>query len=285
MLEQDLEAFAHALGKDQRFELEAGAKAGGVVHAIVIEVGEIISLPQREKKRGLCDQTESFKTVALAPLAERGEIDVRGKVLLAGGCVEVFICTVIGVGEDGAGHVVRIKEVGGLVAIVDGEDEAAIEAASDFADPVAGFKASFGVLSILQRDLLCGEILGDGTGGKRHGELGEAGAIRGDEHFAEDVLLLKDAVDRERVEKFVGKEAAGGNARGNFDRRSALPFLGEASEARCKLLTTGRRALDRDVAKTIVELRKLRLSELEDMASETAHACASFDKKKFCGTI
>ena len=45
MLDQDVEAFPHAFGEDQGFELEAGAKASGIVHAIVVQIGEIISLP------------------------------------------------------------------------------------------------------------------------------------------------------------------------------------------------------------------------------------------------
>ena len=44
MLDEDLEAFAHAFGEDQGFELEAGTKASGIVHAIVVEIGEIVSL-------------------------------------------------------------------------------------------------------------------------------------------------------------------------------------------------------------------------------------------------
>ena len=44
MLDEDLEAFAHAFREDQGFELEAGAKASGIAHAIVVEIGEIVSL-------------------------------------------------------------------------------------------------------------------------------------------------------------------------------------------------------------------------------------------------
>ncbi len=76
---------------------------------------------------------------------------------------------------------VGIEKVGSFVAVVDGKNEAAIEAASDFGDPIAGFEAGFGLLAIFERDLLGSEIIGDGAGGKRHGKFGEAGAIAGDE--------------------------------------------------------------------------------------------------------
>ena len=96
---------------------------------------------------------------------------------------------------------------------------------------------------------------------------------------------MKDAVDGERVEKLVGEEAARRNASGNFDGWAALPFLDEAREASRKLVAAGRRALDSDVAKRVVKLRKLGLRKFEDVAGEPAHASASFDKKKFGGTI
>ena len=44
LLEEDLEAFAEAFGVDESFELEAGADATGFVHAIVVEIREVISL-------------------------------------------------------------------------------------------------------------------------------------------------------------------------------------------------------------------------------------------------
>ena len=109
---------------------------------------------------------------------------MRGKVLRAGGSIEVFVGVMIGVGEDCACHVVGIEQVGGFVAVVNRKHEAMIDAASDFADPVAGFEAGFRVLAILKRDLLCDEIFGDGTSGNRHREFGEASAIPGDENFA-----------------------------------------------------------------------------------------------------
>ena len=45
LLEEDLEAFAHAFGVDERFELQARADAAGFIHAVIVEVGELVSLP------------------------------------------------------------------------------------------------------------------------------------------------------------------------------------------------------------------------------------------------
>ena len=45
LLDEDLEAFAHAFGVDERFELQARADAAGFIHAVIVEVGELVSLP------------------------------------------------------------------------------------------------------------------------------------------------------------------------------------------------------------------------------------------------
>ncbi len=50
LLDKDMEAFAHAFGEDQGFELEAGADTFGLVHAIVVEIGEIVSIAESEKE-------------------------------------------------------------------------------------------------------------------------------------------------------------------------------------------------------------------------------------------
>jgi len=111
----------------------------------------------------LREEAHRFEAVARAPLAERCEIDVGGEVLLAGRGVKIIRCLVLQIAEDGAGVVVGVEEIGGFVAVVDGEDEAALEAAGDFGDPVAGFEAGFGELAFVESDLLGGEIIGDGA--------------------------------------------------------------------------------------------------------------------------
>ena len=66
-LDEDVKAFAHTFREDEGFELETGAKAGGIVHGMVVEIGEIVSLAKSEKKSSLCDESESFETVGLSP--------------------------------------------------------------------------------------------------------------------------------------------------------------------------------------------------------------------------
>jgi len=44
-----VEAFAHAFGIDERFELEARADAVGFIHAIIVEVGELVPRPNASK--------------------------------------------------------------------------------------------------------------------------------------------------------------------------------------------------------------------------------------------
>ena len=44
LLEEDLEAFAHAFGEDEGFELQARADTVGFIHAVVEEVGELVPL-------------------------------------------------------------------------------------------------------------------------------------------------------------------------------------------------------------------------------------------------
>jgi len=121
----------------------------------------------------LREEAQSFEAVTRAPLAERCEIDVGGQVLFARGGVEIVGRLVFRVAEDCAGLVVGVEETGGFVAVVDGENEAAAEAAGDFGDPVAGLEAGFGELAFFESDLLSSEIISDGTGGKRMGDFGE----------------------------------------------------------------------------------------------------------------
>src|SRR5260370_13058034 len=96
-----------------------------------------------------------------------------GEVLFARGGVEIVGRLVFRVAEDCAGLMVGVEEIGGFVAVVDGENEAAVETAGDFGDPVAGLQAGFGELAFFASDLLVSEIIGDGTSGKRMGDFGE----------------------------------------------------------------------------------------------------------------
>src|SRR5271157_6506835 len=113
------------------------------------------------------------------------------------------------VSKQGARHVVRIEKVGGFVAVVNGQNKTALQAPRDFADPVAGLEAGFGLLAFFEGNVLRGEILADGTGGKRHQEFHEGAAVVADENLLKPAILLPDTMHGERVEKLVGKNAAG----------------------------------------------------------------------------
>lgn len=62
-------------------------------------------------------------------------------------------------------------------------------------------------------------------------------------------------------------------------------MLDEAGETGSELVATRRRAFDGNVANRLVELRQMRLSKFEDVASKTTDAGAGFNEKKFRWTI
>ena len=107
-----MKALAHPLGENQRFQLKASPHAPGLIHAIVVEIGEVISLSEREKKGSLRDQPELFKARPLAALLKCGEIHMRREVLLTWRGIEVLRRAVIGIGKDRAGHVVGVERSG-----------------------------------------------------------------------------------------------------------------------------------------------------------------------------
>lgn len=185
------------------------------------------------------DEAQRFEAMARAPLAERCEIDVGGEVLFTGSSVEIAGRLVLRIAEDGAGVVVSVEEIGGFVAVINGEDEATVEAAGDFGDPVAGFEAGFSELAFRESDLLGAEIIGDGTGRRRMRDFGEHFSVGGDEDFFQCATLLQDAVDGKSVEKFIGEDAAIGDARRDFDGGAALPYSDELREMGSELVATG----------------------------------------------
>jgi hypothetical protein len=50
LLNEHLEAFAHAFRIDQRLELQAGTGTRCLAHTMVIKVREVVSLPQGQQK-------------------------------------------------------------------------------------------------------------------------------------------------------------------------------------------------------------------------------------------
>src|SRR5882762_6423435 len=142
-LDQDLEPLAHALGMDERLELQACANTFRLALPLIVKVCEFIALPERQQECGLRREPGSFKTRSLAPSFERGEIDVRGQVLLTGRNIVIFRRAMILIGEKRAAHMVVVEEFRGAMTVVDRENISALKAAPDFGDPIAGLESSF----------------------------------------------------------------------------------------------------------------------------------------------
>ena len=165
-----------------------------------------------------------------------------GEILFAWSGIITFVGLMLGISEQGARHVVGIEKVGGFVAVVNRQNKSAIQAPGDFADPVASLEARFGLLAFFEGNLLRGEVLADGAGGKRDQKFHEGVAVVADENFLKVALLLANAMHRERVKKLIGKNAAGGDACWNFDGGAALPFLEIRRELLGHLIATRGRA-------------------------------------------
>ena len=72
-------------------------------------------------------------------------------------------------------------------------------------------------------------------------------SVAGDEDFLQGAALFQDAVDGKCVKEFVGEKAAHGNAGGDFDGGTALPFLDVMRQTLGYLVAAGGRAFDSDV--------------------------------------
>ena len=60
-LEQNMKPFTHALGMDERLQLQARANLLGFVLSRVVEVGELVRLPQRQQKGRLRGKRRRFQ--------------------------------------------------------------------------------------------------------------------------------------------------------------------------------------------------------------------------------
>lgn len=90
---------------------------------------------------------------------------------------------------------------------------------------------------------------------------------------------------RESVEKFVGEDTAGRDTCGDFDGRTALPFLDEMHEMLGELVASCGGTFDGYVRQSAEKIRELELREFEDVTGEAAGACGSFDEKEFTRAI
>ena len=115
------------------------------------------------------------------------------------------------IAEQRAGEVARAVQLGGLVAVVDGDDEPASQAARHLVQPRGEAEADLA-------DLALGQLFGHDPVVRETGrELGRGRLARDldealpprDEEFAQPPAADDEAVDRHGVEELVGKDDAG----------------------------------------------------------------------------
>ena len=73
----------------------------------------------------------------------------------------------IGVGEHGTRHVVRVEQARRFVAVVNGKHKSAIQPPADLGDPIASFQSGFRLLAVREMNTLRCKILGNGAGRER----------------------------------------------------------------------------------------------------------------------
>src|SRR5579864_8499840 len=110
---------------------------------------------------------------------------MRGQILLARRVEKIFRNGVIAVGEQRAAIVMFAVQCGGFVAIVNGQDKAALQRAARAFYPIARFKTHFRLLSFFQRNSLLLKILLQPWEGGLAEHLGESSRLKSDENFAQ----------------------------------------------------------------------------------------------------
>ena len=89
----------------------------------------------------------------------------------------------------------------------------------------------------------------------------------------------------QRVEKLVGKNAAGGDVGRDFEGGVALPFLKKRRELHGHLIAARGRTLHGHIAQRGVKVRQLLLREFQNVLRQTAHARGGFHQQKLGGAI
>src|SRR6266403_3973792 len=183
LLDEHLEPFSHPFGVDQRLELQPRFCALGLTLSFIVQVREFISLPERQQKRRLRCEPGSLQPGSLAPSFERGEIDMRGQVLLTGRSIIILRRAMILVRQERAAHVMVVEKFRGAMTVVDRENVYALEAAPDFRDPVARLESGFRLMAFVKNDSLRREIFRDGASGKFRDVIHKSSVPEPDEYF------------------------------------------------------------------------------------------------------
>src|SRR6266403_60989 len=183
LLDEHLEPFSHPFGVDQRLELQPRFCALGLTLSFIVPVCKFISLPERQQKCRLRCEPGSLQPGSLAPSFERGEIDVRGQVLLTGRSIIILCRAMILVREERTAHVMVVEEFRGAMTVVDRENVSALEAAPDFRDPVAGLESRFGLLAIAKSNFLRRKVFSDGASGQFRDVIRKSPVRKPNENF------------------------------------------------------------------------------------------------------
>jgi hypothetical protein len=120
------------------------------------------------------------------------------------------------VGEDRAAHVAVAEKLGSFKAVVDRQYKTAGEALPCFANPGAGFQVHFGLLIGQERDAVAFKIYGERGIREWAGLFEEAVGAVADVEFAEAGIGADDAMDGQRVEKFIREDNAVFDLRGKI---------------------------------------------------------------------
>ena len=100
----------------------------------------------------------------------------------------------------------RVVELGGGIAVVDEQEDAALETGRRVREPRTERQADLCALALGELDRLVGEP-GRQVGCRRLGlDVDERAVARPDEDLAQAAVADHDAVDRERVEDLVGED-------------------------------------------------------------------------------
>src|SRR5580693_9052376 len=230
-----------------------------------MKISKFVSPSQRQQERSLGSASDCLESRSFPPCLQGREIDVGCQVLFTGCSVEILGHAMVSVSEEGAPHVVLVKEFGRTMTVINGKHIASIEPPADFTDPVASFEPGFGVLSLLQSDALCCEILGDRASRKRCCNIYKVSIVEADEYFSQPAVLHHDSVHRQRINQFIGKEAALRNMRRNFDGSREMASVGVSFQSRCRLLAPRGGAFHSDITQRIVKSGEFRSAEIQNV--------------------
>ncbi len=185
------------------------------------------------------------------------------------------------IGKKRAAHVVLVKEIGRRMAVVDRKHVSAFQPAANFADPVARFQSRLGVLPFAQRNILRCKIFGDGARRKRRQDLCKVPVAEVDENLFQCTSIHHDPVHRQRIDQFIGKDAAFSNARRNLNRSHEASGSRMTLRVNRSLFAPLCRPLHSFIVQRFIKGREFRLTKIEDLGSKPPGTRSRLNKREF----